>query len=569
MSELTVAAHRRTRVKYSRLICLGCRERRIRCELPSGVEIPGPGELRTIQTPCYRCERLGIACVVRQTILGRPGHEKRAAAEAYIGEAKTEDIVLAAALPSGTMARPQPTQSQDEMQPFDGSVTLRVDFDSSSDNLPGQRDLVRCKGGGLLNHRPTSTETIFVTRAIDTLRYEYVEEEWFRHLPAHFGHTRALDLSIYAIVTACAHARGLPTSTSSDIYQTLALAIDAVHADIKQSHGTPNDQILASTALLAPFQGVVQKNGIPTRLHVDGLAAILAARPSTYPVTQFAREIFDFHACESAIMDCIQGTPSPFENVARSYFASDRMGRNDSDRARLKALANELFIRIPRLVGLVRSLRFQICPPNHLLLDALGLLNTLLTIQDPQLEWSLLRNIKVAPPSASPDTSGQSLRFVSIEDFEALSCYWQSRLSLLRLELRLRGLPGSNVQADWTEDSGFSFQPRLGLQTNEMLRLARNILMCSEYARSLRLNKHTRIYAHAIVGVWGVVTDVPEALNYNEGEQKTGSLSDLLLRSVNHALGAKPDLTAEDMNTAADVFVGGLPKGRFAQLYSC
>lgn len=114
-------------------------------------------------------------------------------------------------------------------------------------------------------------------------------------------------------------------------------------------------------ALLAPFEGVIKKHGILMRLHVEGLAAILAARPATYPIMQHARETLDFHACESAIMACIQGTPSPFESVARVYFANNRMGYSDSDRAQLKALGNELFIRIPRLVRLVRSLRLQ--PP--------------------------------------------------------------------------------------------------------------------------------------------------------------------------------------------------------------
>lgn len=65
-------AVRKPRGAYSRLICLGCRERRIRCELPGDVERPGPGELKTTQTPCHRCKRLGIPCTIRQTILGRP-----------------------------------------------------------------------------------------------------------------------------------------------------------------------------------------------------------------------------------------------------------------------------------------------------------------------------------------------------------------------------------------------------------------------------------------------------------------------------------------------------------------
>ena len=572
MSELRLAGSKRTRDRYSRLLCLGCRERRIRCELPSEVEIPNPGELRTVQTPCYRCKRLGVPCVIRQTILGRPGPERSSTAGADFRPARTGDIVsrITIELPSRTVARTQPATVQDETQLVNSSVIPRTRLRSSNDLPPGQGDPARWNGDALLLHTPRSTETVLVIHALDTLRCEHVEEEWFRHLPAHVGHTRALDLSINAIVAACAYARGVPNLTSGDCYQALALALDAVQANIKRSHGKPNDHILASTALLAPFEGVIKKNGIPTRLHVDGLAAILAARPASYPVTQLAREILDFHACESAIMACIQGTPSPFESVARAYLANDRMGYSDSDRAKLKALGNELFIRIPRLVRLVRSLRLQPSPQHQLLLDALRLSKSLLRLQDSQAEGRLLRNIKVYP-SSDPDATSplrQSLQFASVEDFEALAYYWQSRLSLLRLEWRLHDLSvSSNVQADSTDEPGVSFRPSCGPRTNEMFRLVKNILMCSEYAGTLRLHKHDRLFAHAMVVVWGVTMDVPVALSHDQDGEGTGPLSDLLLRRVNIALAAKPDLTVEDMDTAADIFAGGQPKGRFAQLY--
>lgn len=73
MPDHTPESSKRSRGAYSRLICLGCRERRIKCELPNDVVVPDPGELQTTQTPCYRCKKLGVPCVVRRTRLGRPG----------------------------------------------------------------------------------------------------------------------------------------------------------------------------------------------------------------------------------------------------------------------------------------------------------------------------------------------------------------------------------------------------------------------------------------------------------------------------------------------------------------
>lgn len=441
----------------------------------------------------------------------------------------------------------------------------------SFEGLPtGQEDPGRWRGGALLIHIPQSPENLLVLHALDTLRCEHVEGEWFRHLPAHFGHTRALDLSIRAIVAACAYSRCFPKLTSSDCYQALSSALDAVQAYIKQSQGTPNDHILASTALLAPFEGVIKKNGVPTRLHVDALAAILKARPASYPITQFATEIVDFHACESAVMACIQDIPSPFEGVSRAYFANDRRGHIDSDRARLKALGNELFVGIPRLVKLVRALRCQPLRDDALLLIALELSTSLSELQDPVAEERLRTSIKVQPQT-SHDAAGscsQSLHFLAVEDYEALAYYWQSRLSLLRLQLRLHDLArSSDILLDATGQAGPSLLPKLDHLTSEMAQLAERMLMCSEYAETLVLNKQIRLFAHATVVVWGVMLDASKAFSHASTSGAARSTFDMLLRRVNHALAAKPDLTAEDMNTAADVFVGGRPRGRFSQLY--
>lgn len=75
MGEQPPSSSKRSRAAYARLICLGCHERRIKCELPDEIVVPDPGELHINQTPCYRCKRLGVPCVVRRTRLGRPGPE--------------------------------------------------------------------------------------------------------------------------------------------------------------------------------------------------------------------------------------------------------------------------------------------------------------------------------------------------------------------------------------------------------------------------------------------------------------------------------------------------------------
>jgi len=434
----------------------------------------------------------------------------------------------------------------------------------STNNLPLSQGVSKhLNGVTLLIHTPQSNETVLIIRALDTLQRWKVEGEWFRHLPAHVGHTSALDLSIQALVAACAYARDAPKITSGDCYKALAPALRAVQTNINRSHAGLSDDILASAALLAPFEGVLRRHGVPTCLHVEGLAAILASRPATYPITQLARDIFDFYACDSAVMACIQGAPSPFERVSQGYYANNRIGCSDSDRAQLKALGSELFVRIPRLVGLVRALRFQPPPQSQLLRDARSLSKSLLSLQDPPAERRLLSNIKHYPLSDANVTLplNRGLHFASVEEFEALAYYWQNRLTLLRLEQRLQDMVvAANLQADGdTDEPRVSFRPSFGPTANEMYRLVKNILLCVKYAKTLSLRKHDRLFSYAMVIVWGV-------LMAQKG-QETDPLSDLLLRNVNGALSAKPPLTAEDMDMAADIFVGGQPEGRFAKLY--
>ena len=535
---------KRPRGKYSRLICLGCRERRIKCELPSEVDIPGPGELHTVHTPCYRCERLQIPCVVRQTILGRPGHKGSSESTA-----RYTAIDTAHAVPRIIVELPTPTKVANKLVIAKRKAEIA---DAIS------RD-------ALLIHSPQSAETLIIIRAIDTLRREKVEQQWFRHLPAHVGHTPALDLSIKAIVTACAYYRGVPKLASRDCYRIFACALGALQTDIKQSYRELNDDILAATALLAPFEGVVKSHvtHVPTRMHVEGLAAILSARSVTHPVTQLAREILDFHICDSAIMACIQGRPSPFESISPAYYRNDRVGLWDSDAAQLRALGSELFIRIPRLVGLARSIRYNPISRIHRS-DARDLLAELLQLQDSQVESRLLQNVEVRPSkhSGAFPPFHQSLHFVSVDDFEALTYYWQNRLSLLRLEQRLC-YPTAPNGVQVFDENGLEIPSHAyqGPMTNEIFHLVKNILMSVEYAETLPLNKHYRLFTHATVVAWCAMSDMPTNIRYVMEGAQVDFWSQQLLQRL-------PDFTTEDLHMAAEIFVGGEPRGRISQLYN-
>ena len=66
---------KRRREKYSKLICLGCRARRIRCALPD-TDIQPSSEPQPQDKSCQRCRQNGLDCIVDHTTLGRPAQKR-------------------------------------------------------------------------------------------------------------------------------------------------------------------------------------------------------------------------------------------------------------------------------------------------------------------------------------------------------------------------------------------------------------------------------------------------------------------------------------------------------------
>ncbi|KAI2903018.1 hypothetical protein CBS63078_6058 [Aspergillus niger] len=70
-------AERGPRGKYARLICRGCRARKIKCVLPSSAASLGPlGTPQPPATSCERCRNLDLECIIENTPLGRPAAKR-------------------------------------------------------------------------------------------------------------------------------------------------------------------------------------------------------------------------------------------------------------------------------------------------------------------------------------------------------------------------------------------------------------------------------------------------------------------------------------------------------------
>lgn len=67
---------KRARGSYSKLICLQCRKRKIRCILPEDGTIEPSDAPQTPENACQRCRQHGLECIIDRTVLGRPSQKR-------------------------------------------------------------------------------------------------------------------------------------------------------------------------------------------------------------------------------------------------------------------------------------------------------------------------------------------------------------------------------------------------------------------------------------------------------------------------------------------------------------
>jgi hypothetical protein len=138
-------------------------------------------------------------------------------------------------------------------------------------------------------------------------------------------------------------------------------------------------------------------------------------------------------------------------------------------------------------------------------------------------------------------------------DCGSVTSYWQARLSLLRLWLRLYNL------TDPTSESWETSEHVL----LELRRLIVNLLMSFEHARSIKLGSVKRVFAHAMLMVWGALTVYLNILPDSYGT--TPDIKIWLLAKVNDAWLGRAIMTSEDLDIAAELFVGGPLRGMYVE----
>jgi hypothetical protein len=168
---------RQPRGSYAKLICLNCRSRKIKCNLPTDVQIKPSQHAQPHELACTRCQQQGLECIVDKTVLGRPAQKRQRPEQPTAEESRldgedagdeeqldpnVQDFVL--------------SDLRDEVHDIDVQVTAntrarpskREVFDSLTDSAHLLSAMMaRDKNFGSLVFRPMGDVAVDVTRLVD------------------------------------------------------------------------------------------------------------------------------------------------------------------------------------------------------------------------------------------------------------------------------------------------------------------------------------------------------------------------------------------------------------------
>ncbi|EMC96729.1 hypothetical protein BAUCODRAFT_24441 [Baudoinia panamericana UAMH 10762] len=406
------------------------------------------------------------------------------------------------------------------------------------------------------------SESEILGRAVEALQWKDAEcrDTWFGSLLPRLGHNRALDLAANALTTVTRLRYGAPGITRQACYETVARALPALRDSINCGKGKHVDEVMAAIALLASFEALATEQTVPSSTHMDAMVMVCVRRKPSHGLSDLAKGLLDYFYCDMSIRACVRGTVSSLEQVVHEHYRS-RTSAPLHGAAALKAVANELAIRLPRLIAMVRDG----CGHSPAVADTSEtalLANELLELEAKAAENDLLHHVGLVPTFDPGDAEviDYSFDFNCIGDFEAAITYWQYRLTLLRLCIRQNLLNQTATPSTTTtsDSSTTDVAP-------EARRLAANLFMSIPHARTLTLPKRKRLLAHSIVVLWGAIEDIPGA---RPTDCESAVVKGWLLWHVNDALFAKHNPTSDlDMDRAAELFMGGPLVGRYADLF--
>lgn len=251
----------------------------------------------------------------------------------------------------------------------------------------------------LSTYKPTTASTRLRTEVITMLHRTQRNGTWFDLLPARIGHNESVDCAAKAIVKAAELAERKTPITQDSCLGSYARAITSLQAGMATS--VSGDDMLLTVSLLVTFERIFAYTSVPLKSHMAGVVALLMAQmkmPNSKLPSELTRAVVYTFWPVAFIGPCVEGTASPFETqrwlqAEPVVMTRDKLRTPSQVVARLRKLSMELFIRLPRLIKMVKSI---LADPNPEEIDsAIALAKELLKIEDVEAESALLHNVTV------------------------------------------------------------------------------------------------------------------------------------------------------------------------------
>nr|POF04189.1 hypothetical protein CFP56_21944 [Quercus suber] len=275
--------------------------------------------------------------------------------------------------------------------------------------------------------------------AVDDLN---LQNSWVAFAIPRIGTNPVIDTAAKAVVQAHIHATHSPTSKprAGENTSYYLQAITSLRENL-----VPADQTLIAVALLALYETVLRgADHDACTQHWMGVAAIALAKgrkTSAEEWSEAARAILtEYWVCLGSRTACAIGIPSPFDNTADGWLDIDPIfGGPDNevpyDTVKLRKHSHGHYIRFPRLLAMLRSLRQHRDPDAHPQVnEIIELARELLHNGNHEAESKMLHRVQVTRTLDATDREVTLYSYHFRSEGEVSSCvlYWQSRLSTIK-----------------------------------------------------------------------------------------------------------------------------------------
>ncbi|KAF2159937.1 hypothetical protein M409DRAFT_29547 [Zasmidium cellare ATCC 36951] len=413
----------------------------------------------------------------------------------------------------------------------------------------------------LVVHNPSSAASRLRLEFTSMMERTHRIGTWMNLLPSRIGHSEAIDAAAKAIVKAVEHANLNTAITQESCLGSYSKAITTLRDDMERQ--VSSDDLLLTVALLVTFERVFAYSSVPLRSHMHGVVAIMMGQgKSRKPPSEIARALqYQFWAV-AFIGPCVMGVPSPFE-TPRWLQAEPVLLAEDDMRApwkvvhRLRKMSNQLFIRLPRLILLVKSVSTEANPDR--VTEAITLAKDLLEVEDIDAESEILHHVQIQKTDDSDSTS-YTMNFSTVPEYEAAAHYWSTHIMLYRLCWRLLGLFPTK-----TSELKLRPKPLLHAATS---RMSANILMAARWG----LNKGEvgeSCIIMGLVAIWGALNDYDVFASRGITPTRIRMLLKQFGEKVMKPTGDnKLEESGQRLEAAAELFAGGQSSGVLAFTFS-